>query len=186
MSRWVDARRTLERIRSLKGGSVRHRPLLTILGAAALMSAGCGSSGSSTTVRSTSSRQSAAGGSAVIASRTVTGFGTVLVDGQGRTLYVFAPDHAKAVTCLGGCATVWPPVSLPGTAKPTASGAVKSALLGSDPNPGGGRVVTYNGWPLYNYVADPTPGSTSGEGVTSGGGLWYLISPSGTVIKQQS
>jgi predicted lipoprotein with Yx(FWY)xxD motif len=127
-----------------------------------------------------------ASGSVVISSRNLTGLGAVLVDGQGRTLYVFEPDHAKAVTCLGGCASVWPPVSLPGTTKPTASGQVKAALLTSDPNPGGGRVVTYDGWPLYNYVADPAPGSASGEGVISSGGAWYVISPSGAVIKQQS
>ncbi|MGO9789079.1 MAG: hypothetical protein ACLP8S_06005 [Solirubrobacteraceae bacterium] len=110
----------------------------------------------------------------------------MLVDGRGRTLYTFAPDNAEKVTCTGGCATIWPPVTLPAAAHAVAAGAVNGSLLGSDPNPGGGRVATYKGWPLYNYVADPAPGSASGEGVNSSGGVWYVITPTGTVIKQKS
>jgi predicted lipoprotein with Yx(FWY)xxD motif len=116
----------------------------------------------------------------------VSGFGAILVDAQGRTLYTFAPDNAKKVTCAGGCATVWPPLTLPAGARPVAGGAVNASLLSSDPNPGGGRVITYKGWPLYNYVADSTPGSATGEGVNSSGGLWYVIAPTGMVIKQKS
>ncbi len=170
----------------MEGGFVRNRPLLVVLGAAvALVGAGCGSSSSSST-SATATTKSAASGAVAISSKNVPGLGAVLVDGQGRTLYIFEPDQDKKVTCTGGCASIWPPVSLPGVAKPVASGAVTASLLGSDSNPGGGRVVTYGGWPLYNYVADPMPGSASGEGVNSSGGLWYVISPAGTVIKQKS
>jgi hypothetical protein len=31
---------------------------------------------------------------------------------------------------------------------------VRANLLGSDSDPGGERVVTYNGWPLYLYATD--------------------------------
>ncbi len=165
---------------------MRNRPLLVVLGAAvALVGAGCGSSSSSSTT-ATSTAKSVAGGSVEISSRNLSGLGAVLVDGQGRTLYIFEPDQAKKITCTGGCASVWPPVPLPGTAKPVTSGTVKLSLVGSDPNPAGGRVVTYDGWPLYNYVEDPTPGSSTGEGIDSSGGFWYVISPSGKVIKQKS
>ena len=112
--------------------------------------------------------------------------GAVLVNSEGHTLYIFVPDNAKKVTCVGVCTSVWPPVALSGSAKAGASGAVKASLLGSDPNPSGGRVVTYHGWPLYTYVADPMAGTAAGEGINNSGGLWYVISPTGTVIKTGS
>lgn len=115
----------------------------------------------------------------------VAGLGTVLVDGSGRTVYVFAPDKAKKVTCVSSCASVWPPAKLSSGTKASASGQVKSSLLGSDPNPSGGRVVTYNGWPLYTYVTDTAPGAAHGQALNSSGGLWYVISPSGKVIKSK-
>ena len=118
-----------------------------------------------------------------IASATIAGLGSVLVNAQGRTLYIFVPDDDKKVTCVGGCAAVWPPAVLPSGQKPAASGAVKQSLLGSDPDPSGGQVITYSGWPLYTYVADSASGSASGQAVNLNGGLWYVISPSGKVIK---
>ena len=89
-----------------------------------------------------------------ISTRALPRLGTVLVDSKGLTLYMFVPDKRKRVTCKGTCAAVWPPVKLPKGAKPVAGGKATQRLLGSDPNPAGGRVVTYHGWPLYTYVAD--------------------------------
>jgi predicted lipoprotein with Yx(FWY)xxD motif len=118
-----------------------------------------------------------------IASATVAGLGPVLVDASGRTLYIFVPDHAKKVTCTGGCAAVWPPATVPSGDKAAASGTVKQSLLGSDPDPSGGQVITYAGWPLYRYVADSARGMAAGQAINLNGGLWYVISPSGKVIK---
>jgi predicted lipoprotein with Yx(FWY)xxD motif len=67
---------------------------------------------------------------------------------QGRTLYTFAPDKGKKVTCVGACAAVWPPAFLKGSSRPVATGPVKQSLTGSDPDPAGGRVVIYAGSPL--------------------------------------
>jgi predicted lipoprotein with Yx(FWY)xxD motif len=111
------------------------------------------------------------------------GLGAVLVNAQGHTLYIFVPDNDKKVTCVGGCAAVWPPASVPSGQKAAAAGGVKQALLGSDPNPAGGLVITYAGWPLYTYLADGTSGSAAGQGINLNGGLWYVISPTGKVIK---
>jgi predicted lipoprotein with Yx(FWY)xxD motif len=55
-------------------------------------------------------------------------------------------------------------------------------MLGSDPDPAGGRVVTYDGWPLYTYVADTKPGDAIGQATYLNGGYWYVLSPSGAVI----
>jgi predicted lipoprotein with Yx(FWY)xxD motif len=108
--------------------------------------------------------------------------GVVLVNSKGRTLYMFVPDKRSKVTCVGACAAIWPPVKLPKGAKPVASGAAKSSLLGSDRDPAGGRVVTYNGWPLYTYVGDHSAGQARGQALKLNGGYWYVLSPSGKVI----
>ena len=109
--------------------------------------------------------------------------GMVLVNGQGRTLYMFVPDKRKKVTCVRSCAAVWPPVKLSKGQKALASGQAKSSLLGSDPNPAGGRVVTYADWPLYTYVADTSPGTAKGQALNLNGGLWYVLAPSGKLIR---
>jgi predicted lipoprotein with Yx(FWY)xxD motif len=45
---------------------------------------------------------------------TVSGLGTVLVNGQGLTLYMFVPDHQRGrSTCYNACASSWPPLRLP-------------------------------------------------------------------------
>jgi hypothetical protein len=59
-------------------------------------------------------------------------------------------------------------------------------FLGADRNPADGKVVTYNKWPLYTYVADSAPGQATGEGVSLSGGKWYVISPSGQLIKHKT
>jgi predicted lipoprotein with Yx(FWY)xxD motif len=137
----------------------------------------------SSSVTATSS--AAATGGVKVSSATVTDLGAVLVNGQGRTLYVFAPDKAKKVTCTSSCASVWPPVVLTSGQKPTAAGSVRQSLLGSDPNPSGGQVVTYAGWPLYTYVADTAAGTASGQGLNLNGGFWYVIAPSGTLVSKK-
>src|SRR5919198_2485370 len=118
-----------------------------------------------------------------ISTRKLPKLGTVLVNSKGRTLYMFVPDKRRKVTCVGACAKAWPPVKLPKGSKAVAAGKAKASLLGSDPNPAGGRVVTYNKWPLYTYVADTAPGQAKGQALNLNGGLWYVLSPSGKVIR---
>jgi predicted lipoprotein with Yx(FWY)xxD motif len=129
------------------------------------------------------SAQTAGKASVVISTRKLPKLGVVLVDGKGRTLYLFVPDKRKKVTCFNACASLWPPVKLRTGAKPVATGTAKQALLGSDRNPAGGRVVTYNGWPLYTFVGDGSPGAANGQALNNSGGLWYVISPAGKEIR---
>jgi predicted lipoprotein with Yx(FWY)xxD motif len=116
--------------------------------------------------------------SATVMTRKVGKLGVVLVNGSGRTLYMFVPDHQKRVTCKSTCAVIWPPLKVKKGQKPTAGGAAKKALLGTD-----GSVVTYNRWPLYTYIQDHKPGQATGQGVKNSGGLWYVLSASGKVVK---
>jgi predicted lipoprotein with Yx(FWY)xxD motif len=104
------------------------------------------------------------------------------VNAQGRTLYIFMPDKHEKVTCTSSCASLWPPAKLTSGQTATAGGGAKASLLGSDPDPEGGAVITYAGWPLYTYAADSGPGTANGQAVNANGGLWYVLSPSGTII----
>ncbi len=169
---------------------MRKSILSAIVPLAALLVAACGSNSKTTTTAAppatTSTASSGSTSSVTVTAKAIKPYGTVLVNGSGHALYTFAPDAAKKVTCTGACAKVWPPLMLPGGAKPAASGAIKASMLGSDPNPGGGRVVTYNGWPLYTYVTDTAAGVAHGQGLNLNGGLWYLISPTGTPVKGKS
>jgi predicted lipoprotein with Yx(FWY)xxD motif len=165
-------------------------PAVLILPAVALVVAGCGGSNKpskgSTAASTPSTVTSApATGGVKISSSTIAGLGPVLVNAQGRTLYTFAPDKDKKVTCVSTCAAVWPPAFVPSGKKPVAAGPVKQPLLASDPDPAGGRVITYAGWPLYTYVTDSAPGQAAGQALNLNGGLWYVISPAGKVITKK-
>ena len=111
-----------------------------------------------------------------------TKLGTILVNTQGRTLYMFAKDKNDKSACYGSCATYWPPL-LTSTAHPSGTG-VKAALLGTTMRTGGKLQVTYNRHPLYLFVKDSKSGQTTGEGTNLSGGLWWVMSPAGAIVKK--
>jgi predicted lipoprotein with Yx(FWY)xxD motif len=113
-----------------------------------------------------------------VQTKKIKNLGVVLVNSKNRTLYMFVPDKQKKVTCKGSCAIVWPPLKVKKGQKPTAGGAAKKKLLGLD-----GRVVTYNRWPLYTYIQDKKPGQATGQGINNSGGKWFVLTPSGKVLK---
>ena len=43
----------------------------------------------------------------------------------------------------------------------------------------GSLQATYNGHPLYTYVADGAPGQAKGNKLNLNGGLWYEVKVSG-------
>jgi predicted lipoprotein with Yx(FWY)xxD motif len=114
--------------------------------------------------------------------RTLPTVGAVLVNAEGHTLYTFAPDQHSKVTCVSSCAAVWPPLKLASGETAAGSPQMKASLLNSDPDPEGGSVVTYAGWPLYTYAADGAAGQDTGQAIEANGGHWYVIAPSGKVI----
>ena len=98
-----------------------------------------------------------------------TSLGEILVGGDGFTLYAFSSDSENTSTCYGTCAANWPPLLITDTiAIPKGLPGTMGAILRSDNT----TQVTYNGKPLYTYVADFSPGDTNGEGV---GGKWYVV-----------
>jgi len=115
---------------------------------------------------------------------TVKGLGTVLVDGQGFTLYLFVPDKQSGTsTCYGRCAQGWPPLLLPiGVTTPVAGPGVQASLLGTTHRTDGTTQLTYNKWPLYTWVTDSEPGEATGQDLNNLGGLWYVLAPDGKAI----
>ena len=117
---------------------------------------------------------------------TVPGFGTVLVAGNGFTLYMFAPDKRSGVsTCYSACASAWPPLLLVGTSAPVYGQGVNPNLLGTTKRTDGTVQVTYNGWPLYLWVSDSEPGQATGQAINNNGGLWYVLNPAGQVVTKK-
>ena len=114
----------------------------------------------------------------------VGGSGTVLVDGQGMTLYLFEPDKQSASTCDTSCAASWPPLVLPaGVSRPVGGSGIRSSLLGVVRRRDGSMQVTYGGWPLYRWIGDTRPGIATGEGLDNFGGLWFTVSPAGAAVR---
>ena len=116
-------------------------------------------------------------GSVALAS---TKLGKILVDGNGRTLYLFEADKGMASRCDGACASAWPPLTSSG--KPTAGAGVVASMLGTAKRPDGTTGVTYDGHPLYTYSGDSAPGQTAGEGITDFGAAWYALSAAGKTV----
>lgn len=112
-------------------------------------------------------RAESEGPPAAISTRVVSGLGRVLVDANGgRTLYVFLPDEQRhdQVVCKDACATFWVPLKLaPGQKAALALRGARHSLIGSVAAPGGGRVVTYAGHPLYRFQGDIHGGIAKGQ-----------------------
>jgi predicted lipoprotein with Yx(FWY)xxD motif len=103
--------------------------------------------------------------------------GNYLVDGKGRTLYLFQKDARNKSRCAGDCAVDWPPLLT--TGKPKVSGLVRKSLLGTTTRRDGSKQVTYNGHPVYHYIGDVTAGDMNGQGISAFGARWYAVTPSG-------
>jgi predicted lipoprotein with Yx(FWY)xxD motif len=185
-SRSTSARRA--RFRPGAGSAPRLLPLpVLVITATALIAAACGSSGTSA---STSGGTPPAAGKAPAAPAKVTinakqigKLGNILVTSTGLVLYMFVPDKDKKVTCVSLCAATWPPVFVASGGTVTAGAGVQQSMIGTDPDPAGGKVVTYDGWPLYGYTGDQSPGQTTGQAVNVNGGLWYVINTAGQPVK---
>jgi predicted lipoprotein with Yx(FWY)xxD motif len=114
-----------------------------------------------------------ASGQAVVKSARIGG-ATVLTNAKGLTLYVFAPDPRNKSVCYGSCAVYWPPVPGPVTAGPGVTGQ-----FGTITRTDGTKQATYNGRPLYTYVADSAPGQARGNNINLNGGLWFDVKVTG-------
>jgi len=110
-----------------------------------------------------------------------TRLGQVLVDGKGRTLYLFAADSGTQSTCnTSACVQYWPPVLTTGA--PQAGTGANASLLGTTTRHDGTSEVTYAGHPLYYFISDKKAGDVTGQAIDAFGAPWYVVSPSGQRI----
>jgi predicted lipoprotein with Yx(FWY)xxD motif len=155
--------------------SITLRAGATALVLAAFTVAGCGSGGGNNAASPAPSKN--ANGQSATVGVANENVGKILVDSQGRTLYLFERDSGTKSTCTGACALEWPP--LLATDKPTAGGEANASLVATSARSDGKLQVTYNGHPLYLFSADQKAGDTNGQAVNAFGGLWYALSSSG-------
>jgi predicted lipoprotein with Yx(FWY)xxD motif len=108
----------------------------------------------------------------------IDGLGKVLVDQDGRTLYLFTKDkkNSRKSVCDGECAELWPPLLAEGKVELE---GVDEKLLGTAKRSDGTTQVTVGGWPLYRYAKDKAPGDATGHNV---GGVWFTVETNGCKV----
>ena len=177
-----------------------------LAGTVLLLSAACGSSTPTTTTPAASSPAAASSSSSSSTSETSSSsstsssapaamvhpdvtelktasssLGTIVVDSQGMTLYMFDKDTkgGPKSACEGQCLTAWPPAMM-GASAPTLTGV--TGKVASIATPDGKKQITLDGWPLYYWFKDTKAGDTSGQAVK---GVWWVHDPKGTPIKKK-
>ena len=172
---------------------------ICLLGLLALLVAGCGGGdstggggaygggGGETTSETSSGNRygggetttaNAGGGSVgIVKAAKVGDLGTIIVNSEGMTLYDFHKDKGATSSCYGACAGAWPPLLTEG--EPQAEAGAMASQLGTTKRKDGTVQVTYNGWPLYTYVGDSSPGEANGNDIDQFGAEWYALMPNG-------
>ncbi|TMF30674.1 MAG: hypothetical protein E6I25_02965 [Chloroflexi bacterium] len=145
---------------------------------AALLLAACG--GTSTGTAATASPSASAtptlsptaGAAPVVLAQSVGTMGTILVAASNNhTVYTFDSDTPGVSKCTGGCATTWPPLTIPAGTTPTGGPGV-TGQLGTITRSDGSLQVTYKGMPLYFFHSDAQAGDTKGNYTG-----WSLVKP---------
>jgi predicted lipoprotein with Yx(FWY)xxD motif len=160
--------------------NLRRAPLLTIAAVAlvAIGLAACGGSNNSSD-NGSAAADTTAGGSGTVATKSISGVGTVLVDSQGMALYTNNQDSGMNIACTGSCTADWLPLMAPTSGQPTSSDQGVQAKLGVVKSKGGSQ-VTFDGKPLYSFVQD-SPGQVTGNGFTDDfGGTSFTWTVAGT------
>lgn len=99
----------------------------------------------------------------------------VLTNTNAQTLYYLTSDTAATPACAAACLKNWPPLVL-SSGDPGSGASLPGKLtVATTPN---GRVVLYNGHPLYTFVRDKTSADANGEGINAFGGTWHAATPS--------
>jgi predicted lipoprotein with Yx(FWY)xxD motif len=149
----------------------------------ALSIAACGGGGGGGGASASTAPPKTASGRPATVGVANTSLGNVLVDSQGRTLYLFQKDSGTKSACFGACASAWPPLRASG--KPTVGSGANASLVGTTKRSDGKPQVTYNGHPVYLYTGDQKAGDTNGQGLTAFGGSWFALSSAGNQVSGQ-
>jgi predicted lipoprotein with Yx(FWY)xxD motif len=164
--------------------SIRFLAGAVVVALLAVAISACGGGGGSDTASTTTATPKTADGQAATIGVANSDLGKILVDAQGRTLYLFKKDSGTKSACFGACASSWPPLRDAG--KPTVAGGANASIVGTTKRSDGKPEVTYNGHPLYLFTGDTKPGDTNGQGVNAFGGGWFALSPAGDQVSGQA
>ncbi len=104
-----------------------------------------------------------------------TDLGSILVNPDGLTLYVFTADSDGESACNDQCALTWPPV----VADTPISTDLDGAMFGSIDRTDGIQQLTVNGMPLYLFASDSAPGDVNGQGVND---VWFVVDADGNML----
>jgi predicted lipoprotein with Yx(FWY)xxD motif len=158
---------------------------VAVLGAAGLTACGGGGysssgSGSGSSAPASQSASQPAAAAAKLAVATVGDYGKIIVDGNGRTVYVFDKDTSGTSNCSGDCLAKWPPVTAGnGTAQLT---GIEPSLITTITRSDGTKQLAINGMPLYLFASDSQAGEADGQAV---GGVWWVVGADGKKITTQ-
>jgi predicted lipoprotein with Yx(FWY)xxD motif len=167
------------RARNIRRGSLAASGLAALTLVLAACGGGTSAYGAGGYGAPSATPSAAAGTVATVDLRTVN-LGQILVDAQGRTLYLFEADKGGKSNCDGPCATAWPP--LLSTGAPQAAMGASASLIGTTTRGDGTTQVTYAGHPLYYFVGDKAPGDTTGQDIDQFGAKWYVLAKDGKKI----
>lgn len=102
--------------------------------------------------------------------------GSILVDGNGNSLYFFSKDTKQASECVDGCLDAWPVFY---DANIEVSSGLDANDFGVITRADGSKQTTYKDWPLYYFANDSSAGDTNGDGV---GGVWFIAKPDYSIM----
>ena len=109
---------------------------------------------------------------------------SALVTSAGKPVYLLTGDSSKSpkcesATCLGN----WPAVTS-SSSKPVVGSGVSGKVGVWHHN--GINQLTLNGHPLYTFAGDSSADVANGEDLTSDGGTWEVLAPSGSAVSASS
>lgn len=136
-----------------------------------------GSEATTTTEEPTETSEAAAGPATVAVGDT--GLGEVLVDADGKTLYLFTNDQGTTTGASDDLLQAWPPLTVESEDDLVAGDGTDEALLGTAEQADGRIWVTYNDHLLYRFTGDAAAGDTAGQGL---GGVWFAVTPAGEQV----
>ncbi|MET9274571.1 hypothetical protein [Kribbella sp. NPDC003557] len=145
-----------------------------VLGLAGLTACGGDDSGYGSAPAGTASKAPAA---AKLATADVGDYGKIVVDGNGRTVYVFDKDTSGTSNCSGDCLAKWPVVAA-GAGTPQLDG-IDASLVSTITRSDGSKQLAIKGLPLYLFASDSQPGEAKGQAV---GGVWWVVGADGQKI----
>jgi len=154
------------------------RAVLPTLVIGVLALAGCGSNGAS----STSASGGGQGSGTVVTVSDASGR-SVLVNADGKALYLSDKERGGRVLCTSGaCGAIWTPLTVASKNNVTAPPPLEKKL-GTVGRPDGSTQVTLDGSPLYTFSFDHSAGQVNGDGAQDSFDgtdfTWHVATPSG-------